>query len=102
MATLYGDFERIRKMAEAWTKQFAAIARQLEQLANPPALRRMAEYQLRPLAVEHPRAAARQHRLGQGPGMVEERLVALVGSVADAPSSATPRMMRPSAPSPSR
>lgn len=44
MSTPYGDFERIRKMAEAWTKQFAPIARQLEQLANPPALRRMAEY----------------------------------------------------------
>lgn len=44
MATLYGDYERIRKMAETWTKQLAPIARRLEQLTNPPALRRMAEY----------------------------------------------------------
>lgn len=43
MATPYGDFERFRKMIEAWSKQFAPLARQFEALANPPALRRIAE-----------------------------------------------------------
>jgi hypothetical protein len=44
VATPYGDFERIREMLEAWTKQIAPMARQMEAPANPPALREMADY----------------------------------------------------------
>lgn len=44
MATPYGDFERFRKMVESWTKQYASMARNIEALANPPAIRQMAEY----------------------------------------------------------
>ena len=44
MSTPYGDFERFRKMVESWTKQFAPMGRQIEALANPPALRQMADY----------------------------------------------------------